>query len=126
MTTAPTTLDDYENDAEPTVNNNLNIKIESSDDLFWYDHVAQRLNNALDRINPDNNEYTAMGQNAGWNNTSGTAAVTLEDGHDIFETFTPNGMWSMEIEGTEDAIVLTLSHHDSPMGETHRIYAADE
>lgn len=102
------------------------IDASSSMDEFLFDHACERLTKALDEVNSDGTEYRSRGQSVGWRNQSGETTVTLTDGRDLLQKLTPRGSWNLEAELDDDgdALHISLSHHDSPMGETHVLTAA--
>lgn len=88
--------------------------------------VAEELTRALNKIDSDSTTYKSVGENVGWQNTSGEAIVSLEDGMDLIRKITPDSPCNIEFEISDEAITVTMTHHDSPMGETHRITACEE
>lgn len=97
------------------------ISLESTDEKPMFEFATERLTEMLDTINPDSVEYTSHGENVGWQNTRGTATVTLTDGEDLLQKLTPNSSWNLTATLHEDMgeLAIELSHHDSPTGELH-------
>lgn len=67
-------------------------------------------------------KYHAKGTDVGWKNKSGETTVTLSDGEELLRKVAPDGPWEITATKEEGFIRLTVSHHDSPTGETHEIY----
>lgn len=108
----------------PQQSNSAVFDLDSYADSHMYDHVADALTDALNDINPGSTQYTSRGENVGWQNTHGTTTVTLTDGRDLLQKLTPDSDWYLTATIYDDRIVLDLSHHDSPTGETHTLTPA--
>ena len=85
--------------------------------------VARELTRALNEINSESNTYQTTGENVGYRNANGTKQVELEDGKDFLQKLTPKSPCNMEFEIRDTKIIVRMTHHDSPMGETHTITA---
>lgn len=85
--------------------------------------VARELTRALDEINDKSNTYRAYGENVGWRDTNGEKQVELTDGQDLIRKLTPDTPCNLEFNISDTEITVEMTHHDSPMGETHTITA---
>lgn len=103
----------------------LKLSLDASAPEHEVNTVAEELTRTLNKINSRSNEYRSEGEGVGWRNVNGETIVTLEDGHDLLRKITPDGPCNMDFEITDESILVTLSHHDSPTGETHRITAPE-
>jgi len=105
-------------DAIPT-----NACITDQLDPHLYESECNRLTEMLDRVNPNNNEYHFTGQRVGWRNRNSTTSTTVTSGQDLVKKLAPGGSFNLDanLDSNHDAIHVSLSHHDSPMGESHVI-----
>ena len=97
------------------------LHVESSSIEPDYERVIRLLTDALNELGGESDTYRHQGENIGWRNLSGDEETEFVDGEDLLRTVTPDSPWSADIEFIDDAIRINLSHHDSPMGETHVI-----
>jgi len=100
------------------------------EEIVWQDENLP--GDAYEHFEEDMNDYFGEyqgrvaeieGKNMGWRNRSGEKEIEIEEGVDIFKAIAIESdltfkIWSEDEEGVYYA---TMSHHDSPMGESYTI-----
>jgi len=83
------------------------------DDFFNY------LQEIIDEKNPDGYWYV-RGENMGWRNLSGYSVFQTNDAQTFFDKVTPNtsDLTFRSYEYGKNGLFISVSHHDSPMGES--------
>lgn len=106
------------------------ITREIIEDIIWqdenlpgdaYEYFEEEMNNYFG----DYQGKTAKieGKNMGWRNRTGNKEIEIDDGVDIFKAIAVNSDLTFEIwrEDEEGVYYASMSHHDSPMGESYTI-----
>lgn len=98
------------------------LELSDDDSRTDYEHAYSKLTEWLDDLQ-SGDEYYFEGESVGWQNASGSMTKELRDGEHLLAELCPSGSWNIVAEKSSEMISITLSHHDSPHGETHTIYA---
>ena len=102
------------------------IKLEMSnscEDWEWQDWTEDLNENFLKVINPDLVFYIT-GRNMGWQNRDGWLCKSFEDAEAFCFGVFPDTQWNATFTLENKRLFISMSHHDSPMGEQYEVLKA--
>lgn len=78
--------------------------------------------NFLNSLMGDNTDFRVKTQDQGWRDKTMTSTLSYGDAEELIQEITPNTAVVIEVKSVdtdEGVFEVTLSHHDSPEGETY-------
>lgn len=112
-------------DEEPT-DEEINNFLENDNDMYMigWENFLDNLSYEMEKINKSI-YWRDTAKNMGWRNLSGYKEFEAKTPRELLEAITPNTQdYSIYFyKGGKTFFYAKISHHDAPMGETHRIQA---
>lgn len=94
-------------------------------DDYWY-YRWEDFTEYLTELMNKNNYWVDRAKNMGWRNLQGSKVFESENGKDFLRNISPNCDCTYYIRKYYKGFKIRISHHDSPMGETHIVMPLSE